>query len=141
MATSRRDFLRKGSLVALVAGVPLGLAEKIAGRETVSSSVALGLSQAAFKGQLNTRFLINEGTRKVVVKLVAVDDLRRGETFARGKEAFSLLFRGNQENVLNQNTYLIEHERLGVFSFLLVPIMTRDKRAPYYEAIINHLRP
>ena len=141
MSTSRRDFLKKGSLVALAAGVPLGLAEKAVGREPVPSSDGLGLSKSAFLAQLNTKFLINEGTSKRAVKLVAVDDLPQTRVFARGKEGFSLLFRGDQTSVLKQNTYLIEHDRLGMFSFLLVPIMTRDKSAPHYEAIINHLHP
>ncbi|SRR6266851_854794 len=141
MTTSRRDFLKKGSLVALAAGVPLRLAGKALGKEAVTSSHGLGLSKAAFRAQLNTKFLINEGTSKRAVKLVAVDDLRQTRVFAGGKEGFSLLFRGDQTSALKQNTYLIEHDRLGMFSFLLVPIMTRDKSAPHYEAIINHLHP
>ena len=140
MGTSRRDFLKKGSLVALAAGVPLGLAEKAMGKEPLAPSGGTGLSKAAFLAQLNTIFLINEITSKRAVELVAVEDLHQTRKFG-GKEGFSLLFRGAQTSVLKQNTYLIEHNRLGVFSFLLVPIVTRDKSAPYYEAIINHLHP
>jgi hypothetical protein len=140
MATSRRDFLKKGSLVALAAGVPLSLAERAAGREAVVPSVASGLTKAAFEAQLNTEFLINEGTSKVVVRLVEVTDLRRRES-AASKEAFSLLFQGDRAAALKQSTYLIEHEKLGMFSFLVVPVMSRNKRPPYYEAIINRLHP
>lgn len=139
MATSRRDFLKKGSLVALVAGVPLGIAEKIVATEiNVTPSKNSGLTLAAFERQLNTTFSIH-GRRKTSVKLVAVDDLRRKGTRAQGKECFGLQFRGSYPNALKQNTYVIEHEKLGVFSFLLVPIGMKDKDAPYYEAIINHL--
>ena len=138
--TSRRDFMKKGSLVALVAAVPLSLVERAAASETAASSAAFGLNKAAFLAQLNSRFLINKGEAKVVVKLVNVTDLPRRGASTR-KEAFSLLFKGDQATALKQNTYLIEHEKLGRFSFLLVPIMSQDKNARHYEAIINHLNP
>lgn len=144
MSTSRRDFLKKGSLVALAAGIPLSVAGKVLGKEALASSKALeslGLSKAAFKAQLNTEFLVNDGSAKRKVRLFAVEDLYQSNKFGNGKEGFSLLFRGDQTSRLVQNTYLIEHAQLGSFSFLLVPILTRDKSAPQYEAIINHLHP
>jgi Domain of unknown function (DUF6916) len=143
MSTSRRDFLKKGSLVALAAGFPLSVAGKVIGKESLASSNGLGspgLSKAAFKAQLNTEFLVNDGTAKRKVKLFAVEDLSESHKFGSRKEGFSLLFRGDQTSRLVQNTYFIEHARLGSFSFLLVPILTRDKSARY-EAIINHLHP
>ena len=140
MGTSRRDFIKKGSLLALVAGVPVSLVERTAASESAASSVAIGLNRAAFLAQLNSTFLINEGASKVAVRLVAVTDLpRRGAS--AGKEAFSLLFKGDKATALEQNTYLIEHEKLGLFSFLVVPIMSKDKSARHYEAIINRLNP
>jgi len=140
MGTSRRDFLKKGSLVALVAGVPVTLAEKVAASETAAPSVAFGLTRAAFLAQLNTNFVINDGSAKVKVKLVEVDDLpRRGASGQ--KEAFSLMFRGDHASPLKQSTYLIEHEKLGLFSFLVVPVLSKKKSALYYEAIINRLQP
>jgi len=141
MSTSRRDFLKKGSLVALVAGVPLSLVERTLAKESLASSAGLGLSKAAFMAQLNTEFFLNETTTKRKVKLVAVEDLCQTRAFRKGQEGFSLLFRDDQKSMLKQNTYLIEHARLGTFSFLLVPIMTPDKSVRHYEAIINHLRP
>ncbi len=138
MTTSRRDFLRKGSLVALVGGLPLGFAEKILANGIGSVSEPVGLSQTAFQRQLNTDFLINKGAQKIRVKLVGVDDLRRDKNSAKGKECFGLTFRGDNSNSLAQNTYLIEHKELGVFSFLLVPVGMPSSR-PQYEAIINHV--
>ena len=138
MGSSRRDFLKKGSLVALAAGVPIGFAEKAFGRETAVPFVESGLTKAAFLAQLNTDFLINDGAAKVAVRLVDVTDLpRRGANTQR--EGFSLLFRGNRVTTLKQSTYLIEHEKLGMFSFLIVPVMSRATGAPRYEAIINRL--
>ena len=144
MSTSRRDFLKKGSLVALAAGIPLSVAGKVMAKEALASSNglgSLGLSKAAFKSQLNTEFLVNDGAAKRKVRLFAVEDLSQSDKFGNGKEGFSLLFRGDETSRLVQNTYFIEHARLGSFSFLLVPILTRDKTAPQYEAIINHLHP
>jgi hypothetical protein len=140
MSTSRRAFLKTGSLVVLAAGVPMGLAQKVMGEQLAFSS-GLGLSKAAFTAELDTDFLISTTGPKFRVKLVSVKDLPQVKSFDDTKEGFSLLFRGEQTSPLKQNTYLIEHPRLGTFSFLLVPVMTKDKSAPYYEAIINHLCP
>ena len=139
MASSRRGFLKKGSLVVLAAGVPMGLVEKIVARGTDTPSKTLGLTEAEFRRELNTSFVVKQGTRKISVKLVAVNDIRRKETRKLDKECFALRFRGNHANFLKQNTYVIEHKNLGEFSFLLVPIGVNDKSAPYYEAIINHV--
>jgi hypothetical protein len=140
MGTSRRDFIKKGSLVALVAGVPMTLVERAAAATEIAAPAAFGLNKAAFSAQLNSTFLINEGAAKVAVRLVDVSDLpRRGAK--GGREGFSLLFKGDKAALLKQDTYLIEHEKLGMFSFLVVPVMSKDKRALHYEAIINHLHP
>jgi hypothetical protein len=70
------------------------------------------------------------------VKLVDVTGLR---PHTRNGEAFSLMFRGEASQSLSQNTYIMEHERLGKFSFLLVP-MRESKDGQHYEAVINRLR-
>lgn len=140
MKSSRREFLKRGTLGALAAGVPLGLSERVSARGTTPSTAA-ALNLAAFKSQLGTMFTINDETSKVRVKLVDVTNLASRKQTAAGKEGFSLLFRGPGETILEQNTYLIEHEQLGMLSFLVVPVRTRDTRSPYYEAIINRLHP
>jgi len=137
MSSSRRDFLKRGTLVALAAGVPLALTEKALGMGR-STSKAAGLSMAAFKSQLGTNFLISHETAKVKIKLVDITNFASRKQIAAGKEGFSLLFRGPEEATLKQDTYLIEHEQLGMFSFLVVPVGTRDTR-PHYEAVINRL--
>lgn len=141
MRSSRRDFLKRGSLLTLAAGVPLGLAENTLGIGVSRSSAGTGLSRAAFESQLNTKFLINQEASKVPVVLVDVANLGPRKETKPGKEAFSLVFRGPKDTTLQQNTYLIEHEKLGMFSFLLVPIRTKDQRAAHYEAVINRLNP
>jgi len=138
MSSSRRDFLKRGTFVALAAGVPLALTEKAFGMGTSTSKTA-GLNLAAFKSQLGTSFLINHEASKVKIQLVDVTSFASRKQTAAGKEGFSLLFRGPQEATLKQDTYLIEHEQLGMFSFLVVPVRTKDMRAPHYEAVINRL--
>ena len=123
--------------MALAAGVPLGLSETVLGAGP--SSAGLGLSRAAFESQLHTKFLINQEAAKVPVTLVDVANLASGKANKTSKEAFSLLFRGPKDTPLQQDTYLIEHEKLGLFSFLIVPVGTKDTRAPHYEAVINRL--
>ena len=138
MSSSRREFLKRGTFMALAAGVPLTLTEKAFGMRT-STSTATGLSLASFKSQLGSNFLINHEASKVNVKLVDVTSFASRKQTSLGKEGFSLLFRGPQESTLKQDTYVIKHEELGMFSFLIVPVGTKDKRAPHYEAVINRL--
>ena len=140
MRSSRREFLKRGTLVALAAGVPLSVAETVAGKSTATSPAG-SLSLDAFKSQKGTTFLINEEAAKVKVTLIDVRNFASRKQTAAGKDGFSLLFRGSSDSILKQNTYLLEHDRLGMFSFLIVPIRTRDTRAPYYEAVVNRLHP
>jgi hypothetical protein len=136
MNSSRRKFLQRGMFGALAAGVPLALMEKASGMGT---STAAGLNMASFKSQLGTSFQINHQASKVKFTLVDVANFASRKQTAAGREGFSLLFRGPKETPLKQDTYLIEHKELGMFSFLVVPVGTKDTRAPHYEAVINRL--
>ena len=138
MSSSRREFLKRGMFGALAAGVPLALTEAAFGMGPTKSTAA-GLNMASFKSQLGSSFLINHEASKVKITLVDVTNFASQKQTAAGKEGFSLLFRGPQETILKQDTYVIEHEQLGMFSFLVVPVGTKDKRAPHYEAVINRL--
>lgn len=138
MSSSRREFLKRGSLMALAAGVPLSFTKVASGMGTTTSA-ATGLDLDSFESQLGTTFLINQEGAKVHVKLVHVTNFASAKQTEAGKEGFSLLFRGPKETTLKQGTYLIEHGALGKFSFLIVPVGTKDTRAPHYEAVINRL--
>jgi uncharacterized protein DUF6916 len=138
MRSSRREFLKRGTLVALAAGVPLALTEAASGMG-LTKSTAAGLNMASFKSQLGTSFLFNTEASKVMVTLVDVNDFASRKETAAGKEGFSLVFRGPKDRALKQDTYLIEHPEMGTFSFLVVPVGTKDKRGPNYEAVINRL--
>ncbi len=138
MTTSRRNFLKNGTLGALAAGVSLGITETDFGRAALSSTAPrLLLDRAAFESQLRTDFLI--GITKVSVRLIEVLNLGSKQGADGKKEAFTLTFRGDNRSPLKQETYMIEHDRLGTFSLFLVPVVSRDKSAKYYEAVINRL--
>jgi hypothetical protein len=122
--------------MALAAGVPLALTENAFG---TTKSTSAGLNMASFKSQLGSSFIINHQASKVKITLVDVTSFASKNQTAAGKEGFSLVFRGPKETTLKQDTYLIEHEQLGMFSFLVVPVGTKDTRAPHYEAVINRL--
>jgi hypothetical protein len=140
MKSSRREFLKRGTLGALAAGVPLALGQTVSGHAKVTSTTP-GLNLAAFKSQLGTTFTINDEATKVKVTLVNVENFASRKQAAAGKEGFSLVFRGPQEATLKQNTYLIEHAKMGMLSFLIVPIGAKNNDAPHYEAIVNRLNP
>lgn len=137
MSTSRRNFLKTGTMVALATGVPIAMVEKVAAAESLPTSTKeFGLRKSDFKAELNTEFRVTANKSKVCVKLIDVADLR---PHTRKGEAFSLMFSGHTSQSLTQDTYVIEHERLGKFSFLLVPMRT-TKDGQQYEAVINRLR-
>ena len=136
--TSRRNFLKKGTFGAIAAGFSFGLGDALT-RVSASPMSTLGLNQAAFASQLRTTFLINQGSRKVPLKLVDVVEIGSKRKAGSVKEAFALVLRGSDEMPLEQETYMIEHEKLGVFSFLVVPVISRDTNFRYYEININRL--
>jgi hypothetical protein len=138
--TSRRTFLKQGTLGAIAAGFAFGLGDEVVTSVAgASPHGALGLNRAAFASQLQTTFFIDQGSRRVALKLIDVVEIGSRQT-ARGlREAFALLLRGSNASPLEQETYRIEHEKLGTFSFLVVPIFSLDKKARYYEININRL--
>lgn len=142
MSTSRREFIKQGSLVALAAGASTGIIREVMGKETVSSArFGSDLTRAAFSAQLNTQFRVSQGGKQVLLKLVEVSELAHRKGSRPGREGFSLLFRGARANVLEQQTYRMDHQELGTFSFLVVPVQNRSKNIISYEVIVNRLYP
>jgi hypothetical protein len=138
MDASRRGFLKKGTVGALGVALSLGSTDKILGRAGSSSATPrLPLDKAAFQAQLKTPFFI--GVSRVPITLFEVFDLGSKRTANGSREAFSLTFRGDNASPLRQETYRIDHEKLGRFSLLLVPTVSKEKSCRYYEAVINRL--
>jgi hypothetical protein len=142
MSTSRRSFIKSGSMVALAASIPGGLSKaiQVTARE-VSAKSSFALTKAAFEANLKSVFLVRASDSDLVsLKLTKVEDLRRhrkGKVAAANKEGFSLLFEGPRG--LTQSNYRFEHEKMGKFDLLMVPVESRKKRGHSYEVIINRL--
>jgi hypothetical protein len=121
---TRRQFL--SICTAVTAGI------------SVAPSVALGLplpSQTAisdplsylhFVSQLHTRFEVIDGSggaQEMVLYDATVNARKNPALEARMPfECFSLMFRGNPERSLGQDTYTFRHEILGNFSMFIVPM-------------------
>jgi hypothetical protein len=56
------------------------------------------------------------------------------------RDCFSLTFRGPADLALRQDTYTVQHAKLGRFSLFIVP-GDADRTARQYVAIINRLNP
>src|ERR1043165_5810904 len=101
MSSSRRDFLKRGTLVALAAGVPLTLTGKASG---IGTSTATGLNLTAFKSQLGTNFFINHQAAKVKMTLVNVTNFASRKQTAAGKEGFSMISAAPENVMFNKHT-------------------------------------
>jgi hypothetical protein len=140
MSTSRRDFLKRGTVVALAAGVPITIAQSALGAERSPSSAASSLNKEQFLTQLNKQFVIGQGKQQWAIKLVDVSDLKLakgGVAPRRGGEGFTLTFKG--ERGLQQDTYIMENAKLGKFSMFIVPRANKDDVTVTYEAVVNRL--
>jgi hypothetical protein len=160
MALARRDFLKRGALVALSATMSLKLPGTAAGQQqqhAAPQSLMLGFDipyesqtnaiiyfrKSTFSPYLNSKFGVRLRNSKVMqVGLVRVADVGpvegRKEDAAIGKESFSIRFSApTYSKPIPQDTYTMTHGALGTFQLFLVP-MGKDSKGQYYEAIINH---
>ncbi|HZG54386.1 MAG TPA: hypothetical protein VEZ40_19960 [Pyrinomonadaceae bacterium] len=95
------------------------------------------LTLDSLSAQLNTKFRLDfETGRSVELELVEVET--HGDV-AGQTERFSALFRGALDCFLPQNTYRMEHERLGSPEIFIVPVR-KDDAGIYYEAVFNRLK-
>jgi hypothetical protein len=137
MGKSRREFIKRGAVAALAVGLPATLVKSVSAN---SIGVLLGhddqLAKANFARHLNTIFRAQAaGSRTVELKLIKIS------TLAGNKKdtGFSLLFDGARGQILSQDVYSFQHDQMGQFSLLLVPVVTRRRNQPHYEVIINKL--
>lgn len=57
-----------------------------------------------------------------------------------GQEQFAVVFRGPNDQFLGQGMRSFEHEQMGRFELLIVPVR-QDELGYYYEAVFNRFRP
>lgn len=141
MPTSRRRFLKAGSMVAFSAGIAACLGDTALAEITNLSppKSRLNYSQSEFEACLNSNFYFHGGGESVTMKLSEIADLKRaaGKRGRTSREAFSLMFEGPAG--VSQETYAVEHQRMGRFSLLVVPVVSKKNPGRRYEAIINRL--
>jgi hypothetical protein len=133
--TSRRDFLVGCSVLGTaVAWQPAAL------WATAEPAVALpweAPSLTTFGREVGTAFrLVQAGPAPVTFCLETAEKLRHA-TAGQAERQFSLLFRGGADCSLEQNTYTLEHARLGQLHLFMVPVQLRKDGVRYYEAIFN----
>ena len=93
------------------------------------------LNHAAFAGQLNQVFRLRLESDALALELIEAKELGQGGEDG-GRRAFSLLFRGPAEPLLDQGTFSLEHGEMGELELFLVPI-GRDDAGCLYEAVFT----
>lgn len=153
MTVSRREFLRRGATIGVAAALPLTLSALASAQSddwsqggddllfgTVSADpfeAVSKLSKASFTPQIGTTFRLYAATRNVDLRLVAIRDVASptGKPVPGG-ECFDLYFQGAPSLLLGQNTYVVDHSKLGKFALFVVQ-NGRDGKASYFEAVVN----
>lgn len=161
MNISRRSFLETGSKVGLAAVFSSQIYSIALGQQKPSQQLGTGIgapipkeifndplyniTRAMFTENLRTKFTFSLGGVKLTdVTLVEVNDLN--PPFVKGngttsRECFSVVFQGSRSLPLRQNTYTIEHPRLGKFQMLVVPGDPGRGLGLHYGADINRVYP
>lgn len=143
--TSRAGLLKLGAAAALVLG--LGPAARaVAGNKVEENGAAAApgsggsvrgpryLRHATYVPLVGSTFKIHRSqARPLSVKLVAATRLP-----SEAGESFSLIFRGHGNAKLGQETYTLEHPRLGEFPLFLVPVGPPVKGQDF-QAIVNRI--
>ncbi len=160
MKISRRSFLETGSKVGLAAVFSSQIYAIALGQQEPSQQLGTGIgatipkevfndplyniTRVMFAQNLGTKFTFSLGGVKLTeVTLIEVNDLN--PPFVKGngtssRECFSVVFSGPRSLPLRQDTYSIEHSRLGRFQLLLVP-GDPGKGPLHYGAVINRVYP
>lgn len=141
---SRRGVLKLGAVAALVPGT--GSASRaFAGDTTSKDSDAVAptgpgvrgpryLKLATYVPLVGSTFRIHRpAASPLQVELVSATRLH-----SEIGESFSLVFRGNANAKLGQETYTIEHGSLGRFPLFLVPVGSASKGRDF-QAIVNRI--
>ena len=151
MSISRRKFLHAGTLFVVSAGVPLKIfaGEALNAVTSKANSIPLGRNAAngiasfnseVFSRHLNTKFSLKHEQAESIVRLIEVNHWpgSANRLAKDGRECFSLVFVGPNNQALGQNTYEVTHGSLGKFNLLVVPA-GEGKQGLYYEALFNRL--
>ncbi|HEX8494096.1 MAG TPA: hypothetical protein VF658_14715 [Pyrinomonadaceae bacterium] len=95
------------------------------------------IERSVFAENLKTKFKASlEGMNAVELELVEIVD----NVSTPRQEQFALEFHGPANTFLPQQMYRVEHESIGTFDLLLVPV-GKHENGFAYEAVFNRLIP
>jgi hypothetical protein len=93
------------------------------------------LTKTMFEQNLNSRFWLRRSDgQRTPLDLVEFEDGRSFPPY----EQFSLLFRGDKNELRPQDNYPIAHDAMGEFDLFLVPV-ERNDQGTFYQAVFNRL--
>ncbi|MCA1633542.1 MAG: hypothetical protein LC802_07450 [Acidobacteria bacterium] len=155
MNLTRRNFLRAGTVSALLAGLNLSPARRVFGQTKsrggggfaipyeAKIDPAFYFTRETFAPYVGSSFRLTTRAKGAAfdMTLVSVFDFqaqaRARKSKTHGGECFSLTFRAGERDTVSQGTYKFSHAALGRFSLFVVP--GKADGATTYEAVINHL--
>jgi hypothetical protein len=160
MTISRRNFLMKTTMTGISAVAAFSFAESAFGQSygykknprpeffevpaEAYDAVLYSLNMRTFVGLINQTFVIYHPEKgKMEMYLKEVEDLRppafKNNTTTRS-ECFNLVFVSQSEIVLPQGTYMMGHDKLGMFDIFIVP-GSAQRYGRNYGAAFNRLYP
>jgi len=94
------------------------------------------LTYGLFIERLNETFRITASSEFIDLQLIECTTIDSPSGKSKGREPFSLVFRGPMSPHLSQRIYTLENEHLEKVEIFLVPIGP-DKAGMKYEAVFN----
>jgi hypothetical protein len=102
-------------------------------------SMPVSFTETEFSQHLGTKFHVKVDEHEIELELIEVKGYVSQKIEQGGMERFSIFFAGPGDPFLPQRVYRLEHERMGEFELLLVPI-AGDEKGFRYEAVFNYFR-
>lgn len=94
------------------------------------------LTSKDFLPYLNQKFLIYFEGNPLETELIEVEDLSTGGIRTDTRQPFSLVFKCPKEAPSVQNTYTVEHDKLGKLDLFMVPIGMKEE-CLLFQSVFN----
>ena len=95
-------------------------------------------TKETFNPYLNTSFRFRSKTSAPLATLTLIEVSELTARPNQPTDGFSLIFTASDAQLLQSQTYKIEHDALGRFSLFITPVNQPGQQCSY-EAIFNHL--
>jgi hypothetical protein len=134
---TRRKFLQDCSLAVVASSLVPSAALALNAVPRAGGLKQPGFEQ--FVRQVNTPFFAQAGPQLVRLVLAGASTIAAAspDTEDAGNEKFSLRFVGPAQSPLGQDTYRLDHRRLGRLTIFMVPVGSLDATQCHYEAIFD----